>query len=100
MNSRSLSRRRLSADGHAGYTGQGDRKIVQALTEPGEWSAAQSADDLPEPAGLVPGEIDERERGAVGANAQDERDDVERRPVVGRREQALDGHARRERRFR
>src|SRR5438128_11062299 len=81
----------LSADGQAGNTGQGDREIVQALTERGERSAAQAADDLSELAGLVPGEIDERERGAVGADPQDERDDVERRAVVGRREGAIGG---------
>src|SRR5207247_2976008 len=90
MNSRAPPRRGLSADGQARNTGQGDREIGQALTERGERSAAQAADDLSEPAGLVPGEIDERERGAVGADPQDERDDVERRAVVGRREEALD----------
>src|SRR3989440_7879315 len=45
-------------------------RVIQALTASGERSAGQAADDFPEPAGLVGGQIDEREGGAVGVDAQ------------------------------
>src|SRR5689334_13368644 len=84
---------RCGANATLGSQGNVVARMSNGFPATVERSARETANELPEPTSVVPGQIDEREHRFVGAGAEHQADDVHRGAAVGQRKRAFDRRA-------